>query len=564
MFEFKPTEIAIIDPEPERTTFVETFVWEPATLLENRLGRLYLVGQIISSSSRQLNAETLLKLANLIKDEYYRNPGRSALTSFRFTLGKANASLDRQLKINLVVAAITKGTFMSSCLGEGITLVVRDGVVSNLESRGGTSFSNVVEGSIEPGDTIILATPQLHKVGTERLKTFTATQKLIEFLKENEVEFKNLGCIVLASRPRGLTPTSVSPPASEDTSHPKRWLTKVIIVGLVLALTIAALGYERNIAQRNFEANKILASLAQFEAETMELLKIGNFSEAERLFGEWQLQVAQLDGLGVLSKETNEAKKNLEVVEPRVKRYETVLPREVLNFKKNTLGFLPFGLTYQKNGLVVFDGQSLYNFNLMTKSGEFTLMPNGLRVEDIILHPALEDSFIVLTADAIYEYGREELRTLAPTAVGAAANRIIFYNDALYILSENAVWVLREGELTPWFKTNIAISNARDFAIDGFVYVLEESRIVKLLNGEKKDEFKADAGSERIVTESQFRRLYLLNPESGTIAVMEKSSGTVSRRLQHELLKDARRIAVSEDEKTLYVLSDEKVYSIGL
>ena len=93
MFEFKPTEISIIDPEPERTTFTETFVWEPATLAENNLGRLYLVGQILSSEGRVKNAEILLKIADLIKNEYYRNSNRDALTSFRFTLGKVNPVL---------------------------------------------------------------------------------------------------------------------------------------------------------------------------------------------------------------------------------------------------------------------------------------------------------------------------------------------------------------------------------------------------------------------------------------------------------------------------------------
>lgn len=568
--EFKPIEITFPDADPSRTTFVETFVWEPAMPQEARLGGLYLVGQIISPNPRRSNAEMLLKLANLIKDEYYRNSERSALNSFRFALGKANTFLNNQFKINLVVAAISEGVFMSSRLGEGIAVVLRSGSLSNLETRAGTSFSNVVEGKLERDDTIILATPQLHRVGLEHLRTLAAPKKLTEFLKKNGSEFKNLGCIILAARPANPPSVSLLTPVKTlgfQNLRLKSWFSRVITLGLVLALTIAALAYERNLSQRKIKASEILTSIGELETKTMELFKIGNFYEAERLLDEWRLRVAQLEELRVLNEEANKVKKNLEAVEPRIKRYETVLAREVLTFQNNTLGFAPAGITSSRDGLLLFDEKSLYNFNLRAKSGGFRVLPDNIQIKDVLTHPVLDDSFLILTTANVLEYREEGFSSLATTS--AETSLIAFYNNNVYILSENAVWVLRQGEeLLPWLKTKTAIGEAKDFVIDGFVYVLEgsgsETKIVKLLNGEKRGEFKTDTGSERLAAQVGFRHLYVLNPRDGTIVVIDKSSLAANRRLQHQSFKDARDIVVSEDEKTLYLLSGEKVFSVEL
>jgi len=564
MFEFKPTEISIIDPEPERTTFTETFVWEPATLAENNLGRLYLVGQILSSEGRVKNAEILLKIADLIKNEYYRNPNRDALPSFRFALGKVNSVLRGQFKINIAVAAITESALVTACLGDGAAYVLRSGVLAELKTKTGVSFANIAHGDIRTGDSVIIGTPQLNRLGTKRLAELVAAEKLTEFFKENETEFKNLGCIAIACNKSGLPRPALSPAlaGSVKKRRPARLLAQLGILAAVIALTVAALAFERNLAQKELEADKVLASLARFKTETIELLKIGNLAEAERLFNEWQLAVLELEALGVKQKETAVAREEIDGVEPLVLRYETISPHEVIGFEKSAVDFLPNGLVSSKNGFLLFDEKSLYDFNLRTESGGFTVVPAEFSVKDIAL-PDSDDYFIILSEAAVFEYGNDELHTLVATGDNSLS-RVEFYNDTVYILGSTGVWIIRQEKLAPWLKPSSTIEAALDFTIDGFIYILQDSRVIKLLNGEKKGEFKVDSGSEKIYTQSSFRNLYLLNPRDGVVQIMEKSSGSASRRLEHESLKGARALTVSGNEKTLYFLSGERVFSVEL
>lgn len=186
------------------------------------------------------------------------------------------------------------------------------------------------------------------------------------------------------------------------------------------------------------------------------------------------------------------------------------------------------------------------NILFANQEGEFALFDlAGFKIEKINAPPP----FVPNNIQALAEYDNK-IYTLNPDQ-----NQIAKYNRSLSGLSHGAAW-LKNGN----------IENGISLAIDGNVYVLEKSgKILKFYAGEPRD-FATEEISppltspNKIFTKTEYKNLYLLDPPTKRVVVLEKDSGKVLSQFISDDFVDLKDLWVSPDEKIIYVLAGKAIW----
>jgi DNA-binding beta-propeller fold protein YncE len=113
------------------------------------------------------------------------------------------------------------------------------------------------------------------------------------------------------------------------------------------------------------------------------------------------------------------------------------------------------------------------------------------------------------------------------------------------------------------------LTKAVSLAIDSSIYILFSDGTISKYTKGTKDSFalnglaKPFSSPKSIYTSPENENLYVLDPNNSRIAKLDKS-GTFISEYTSDTLKSAKAIAVSEDEKTAYILSNNKIYKLSL
>lgn len=583
-------EVAIYDRSASSSAFVETFIWEPGGADEKSLGSLFIIGQIYSPKGKRGNAELVATLASAIKDEYYRNPSREAERSFGSALKKAEAILKSSSGIVLIAAVLAERKFSLARLGEGECFLLRNGVLhridmspSRLSDRAGSYFQTITRGEIMANDTLILSTPQIRKLSPSRTVDLALEGKLDKFVLEHKEEFRNLGLItiklkgVMAELAERRAPSSFLISAAKESISRlslfihkkllKRTVTLALLVVLVFVLTIAALFSQKRADSARARADELVAHMADLENRTLALVELDNYREAESSLKEWENELNELASLEIAKQEYSRIKIEFEAAKARVKRYETARARLAIDLTANSVGFSPNELSGDENAIFLLGDNVFYRFSLAGESGGFTVLPplesGDFHGRDLSMLSSDPQEIIILGERSIGRY-TGEFAIFASDPLLAEVKKMSPFKNSLYLLGGSSIWQLdlETVSLGEWTRGKF-FKNAKDFAIDGFIYVLEEGKIQKLLSGSRHSEIAIESGVERIFTSASIENMYLLSPKEGTIIIMDKL-GNVLKRLRHENLLDSRDIIVARDEKTLWFLNGQKVFSISL
>lgn len=154
------------------TSSTETFVYEPATIDEEPLGNIYVIGWL---NNRKAQFEFLPNLiASVIRREYYKPQDGSPELLFETALKKANAALEDIKKtnkniaqdVNFAVINITQDKVRFCVLGDIVTLLSRNGDVVDMSASQTHKttkglFSSIVAGDIIPSDSLIFSTGRI-------------------------------------------------------------------------------------------------------------------------------------------------------------------------------------------------------------------------------------------------------------------------------------------------------------------------------------------------------------------------------------------------------------------
>lgn len=150
------------------------------------------------------------------------------------------------------------------------------------------------------------------------------------------------------------------------------------------------------------------------------------------------------------------------------------------------------------------------------------------------------------------------------------------YLGRLYALDANHSAIIRFsrsansfGTGTSWLKESADLAAARDMAVDGAVYILQpHGQVERYANGRRSVFTLATINpplsqATRIRTDSDSTYLYLVDPSHHRIVVYSKT-GQLIDQYESSAWQNLHDLAVSEKNKTAYVLSGTTISSITL
>lgn len=202
----KPLKIRefIIKEEKNPCSFCDSFVYEPSNYEEEKLGILFLMGEVLNFHSE---AKYLLNyFASLIRREYYSGLKNDPAEALEAALKKANfvlAEIKRREGVNLnekirfLAAAINQNRLFLSQIGKIHSLLLRTNQIFDLSKKifqltndFPGNFLHTLQGQIYLGDKIIFTTENFFKVLSLReFKQIFETETLEEVSRDLEVIF---------------------------------------------------------------------------------------------------------------------------------------------------------------------------------------------------------------------------------------------------------------------------------------------------------------------------------------------------------------------------------------
>ena len=629
---FQAQELTLLEDSPFSPVAAETFCYTPAAEHEQALGNLYLVVELQSEKSRKESTQLLGTLAQQIRNDFYRKTNTTPLAALRFALKKANKFLAEQGSINLsakIIAAALKpkttpreavsevGTtpdqfeFHLAKTGQATAIVLRSGELHSLLSPGPGrqtvpvhDFKNIVTAEINLSDTLLLATNQIHKLSSDKLKKYLGAGRLTQTLKADSAGLKNLALITLAANrtdeevgkevskkiqlPQEVRLPKDSTSGKGGPSQKRSRIKIAILLALVVAVSagaaITALKIKKGAALKKKEAEVLIKEVGDLKEKIISLLELNNKTEAAELTTSALEKLRRLEELGFFKTSRVTLEEELAKINRDLKRIEPInAPRTVVDLTANTAGFEPQGLSLGKNKIIVFGSNGFYKYNLNLRAGELSLLAesNLLYALENPSNPSqfwlLKDDGLVVNTAAKTGSTQEEL--WRRNGQVGQLKEMAYYGDALYLLDqdgliykldlETATSSDSNADLTLWLNSSDKRQATSDkivtMTIDGAVYGLTaERRLIKLQNGEMQSQTDLDESADQVVTEPDFEYIYLLARAENMILVMDKRDRTIKKRLSHPDLGQAKSFAVDSRERTIYFLKDETVYSFDI
>lgn len=114
-----------------------------------------------------------------------------------------------------------------------------------------------------------------------------------------------------------------------------------------------------------------------------------------------------------------------------------------------------------------------------------------------------------------------------------------------------------------------SMSNAVSLAIDGSIYVLQtDGTVEKFTKGKKETFFLSGlplplSSPRKIATDLETQNIYILDPNNNRIVVVNKT-GAFQTQYQSPHIKQATDFEVNEKDKTILILSQNKIYKVQM
>lgn len=188
----------IVYYQDEERFFGDIFVYEPENVDEQKLGNLFIIGEL---KELPRNCSYIINLlASKIKKEFYSNTKRTTEESFEAGLVEANNVLsdiaqqgngEYISKLSMICGTYQDNKFYLSQVGEVKSLLIRDKKISEIMKSDtkitsiNRVFNNIASGELTNNDLIILTTTGLFNIfTTEKLNQLSLSLNIDELTKQ--------------------------------------------------------------------------------------------------------------------------------------------------------------------------------------------------------------------------------------------------------------------------------------------------------------------------------------------------------------------------------------------
>ncbi len=246
--------------------------------------------------------------------------------------------------------------------------------------------------------------------------------------------------------------------------------------------------------------------------------------------------------------------------------------------KEGKIAFI--GLEGGAMGVVDQATQTVYLLDLLSKKA--TVLGGGQTYAGLSYVATHGDKVYVLTDSGIHMARLTDKKTIENVAKkvpewGEIRN-LVSYGGNLYLLDsqKSRIWkyVATEtgfSELREYLNPDTLpdLSAATSMAIDGSVFLgTTKGKILKFTQG-KEDTFvpkgvdPAFGQTIAVYTNDETKNIYILDAQNKRVVILEKDGMYIAQYVWEDPLT-VTQIAVSEEQKRIYLLSDGKLYTIGL
>lgn len=324
--------------------------------------------------------------------------------------------------------------------------------------------------------------------------------------------------------------------------------------------------YQQRIDDKLNEANEI-GSLNPDKATSLVTDAKTIFNELKQIVGD-----KKVDEMKLISSSIANAEKT--VLKKEDKNYQEFYD---FNLIKKEIKFQG-GVSVDKDQAVLLnkeDGE-VYYLSLSKKS------VNTIKKEEIkkatYFSSYNNNLFIYSANDGIYKIDTEEKVSLVvkkDEEWGTIGGMIVF-NGNIYLLDKSKdniyKYLVAENGFSDkniYFKPGeeVKLSSLVNYSIDASIYILTENGIYKYLSG-VRDEFsyslpESDNDYQKIYANISNDKVYLLEKERGKVYVMDKK-GKYEKQIGSSIFSKAGDIFVSEDQSNIFILVNDKIYTVSL
>jgi len=601
--------------------FLQSFVYQPLNVEEEKLGWLLMIGKIKATSLEYLSFLNLL--ASRIKREYFSNTSFSPQKAFEFALKKGREILkEHQEKLNLssefdfLVLSLLPKKVQFSQVGKVNVLVVRKNKkVEILDLSKEEEFEKEVlfpllllkTFEIQKDDLLILSTSNIFSKDKFIGKEFPLKDSdLEELAKSNEEgialtiklslgapKFSHKEKVLIPKKGGGLQfqgklekllslfkksfakvksfkPKFFKLPKMKGLkfkfSFPKfsPWiLGTFFLFAFAIFVTLWHQQKTQEFLNKTGEIKKLINEALNVKIYGKNEDAILALNQALKMIAELENTKLSLKQKNLLESLKKDAQKTFDEIFPKteVKNLELIfeMKESVNKWKPDRMLILNdfIYLSSQNSNLV-------WRLNQKTKEGIFI----PLEIDKVKFSLPFGKNPIFLSSNGQIE-GLETKVSLIFPKEGMKIKDVALFSKNLYILSDDQILKYNLSSGTKeilgqnWLKENISLKDYFWMAIDGKIYLLSSRKILKLGQGKIETEFDLTKiypkiqGPNKIFTQGESPFIYI--QDKNEILILNKG-GNFIKLLSFPQIKNLVDFSVEADGKVIYLLDGMKIW----
>lgn len=578
-------------------------------------GKLFIVLSLLAPEAGRVN--TGREILQNIEDTYYKDDGNSPYISLTQTLQRIGTNYIHP--ISIAVVAIVDNAVYISAYGGGEVGIYRNNSFSKILSSGDSVVSAsgyskqddivvlgtqkffqiysdlTVKSALDngPQKAVEMMTPQLHANGDTSgaagafVSFVTKTEKTLEELDygidEIEVE-KGSSDKRLFTKFRDkfsmdkFATTSLKINSNPDLPTESKGKKTAVSVGLILiVLLLVSIFFG---ARKKNETDR----LAMYEPRLEEAQR--NFKEAKELvsvspersrehFLESQRIVNELIQEGVVDEKLESLVQEVESSKGKILGIYEVTPDLFLDLNLMSDGFVGHDMSVSGDLLYVLDRESekLIESTFSSKKSEVVAGPAVINEPNSII--SYGSRYFTVANDGVFDIDADGERVIDDNFDNKITQA---YAGNVYSLDRGETEVTRYpgvgsgfGDGKNWLKENIEVDLSRvvSMTIDGNIWMLDSTgEIFKFTLGNEQN-FRTSgiaptlSSPRELFTGDEVEDIYILDPNNKRVVAIDKE-GEFLAQYSSELLTDAKDFGVSEEEKLLVFLLNDKLYGFSL
>ena len=355
----------------------------------------------------------------------------------------------------------------------------------------------------------------------------------------------------------------------------KKTTFTVGVILLILLLVSIGFGVKQK-KQKDFRSTfDADLTKASHDFEEAINLKDVDITRSRQLFLESKQITSDLIGRGITDKELQELNEQINSNQGAIMKEYNSNADLLIDLSLLTDGFVGEKVSYSDGTVYVLDPKSkkIIDVVIENKKSKVFAAPSELgEVKDITSYFG---RVFTLEEDGIYEIG--ESRKKVVDEDWGTDSLVYAYSANLYVLDKKNSAILRFVGLEKGFSskqdwlssgTSADFSNIISWAIDGSIWMISSDGEILRYSLGNKVTFNPKGspyseGAKYIYTSDDTGNLYLLFPQEKSIVVLTKDGDYVAVYISDKLT-DTKEFIVSEEDKKMVILTQDKLYSIEL